>query len=68
MAISLEHAWIADALFRLADRTNSTGEAYFEGLVSGLADDLSVRWVYLNRLTRICPATRRLSPGGLMEH
>ncbi|MET0216179.1 MAG: ATP-binding protein [Vicinamibacterales bacterium] len=50
MAISLEHAWIADALFRLADRTNGTGDAYFQGLVSGLADVLSVRWVYLNRL------------------
>jgi PAS domain S-box-containing protein len=50
VAISLEHAWIADALFRLADRTNGTGDAYFRGLVSGLADVLSVRWVYLNRL------------------
>ena len=50
MAISLEQEWVAEALFRLAERTNSTGEAYFHGLVSGLADVLSVRWVYINRL------------------
>ena len=47
---SLEHAWTADALFRLADYTNTTGEAYFRGLVRGLADVLSVRWVYISRL------------------
>jgi two-component system CheB/CheR fusion protein len=35
---------------RLADWTNNTGEAYFHGLVRGLADVLSVRWVYLSRL------------------
>jgi PAS domain S-box-containing protein len=41
---------VAEALFRLADWTNGTGEAFFRGLVSGLADVLSVRWVYINRL------------------
>ena len=45
----LEHEWAAEALFRLADWTNCTGEAYFRGLVRGLADVLSVRWVYLSR-------------------
>jgi PAS domain S-box-containing protein len=48
--VSLEQAWVAEALFRLADWTNTTGEAYFRGLVRGLADVLSVRWVYLSRL------------------
>jgi PAS domain S-box-containing protein len=50
VVISPEREWIADALLRLADRTNGTGDAYFHGLVSGLADVLSVRWVYVNRL------------------
>ena len=42
-------------LFRLADWTNCTGEAYFRGLVRGLADVLSVRWVYLSRLHPLQP-------------
>ena len=63
MAISLEHAWIADALFRLADRTNGTGDAYFQGLVSGLADVLSVRWVYLNRLHANLPRHAQVVAG-----
>ena len=42
--------WVGDALRRLADCTNCTGDAYFRGLVGGLADVLSVRWVYLSRL------------------
>jgi PAS domain S-box-containing protein len=46
----LGHDWVGDALRRLADCTNCTGEAYFRGLVAGLADVLSVRWVYLSRL------------------
>jgi len=40
----------AEALFRLAEWTNCTGEAYFRGLVSGLSDVLAVRWVYLSKL------------------
>ena len=51
----LEQVWAAEALFRLADWTNGTGEAYFSGLVEGLADVLSVRWVYLSRLHPIKP-------------
>jgi two-component system CheB/CheR fusion protein len=46
----LEQEWAGEALFRLADWTNCTGEAYFRGLVRGLADVLSVRWVYLSKL------------------
>jgi two-component system CheB/CheR fusion protein len=46
---------LADALRRLADRTNCTGEAYFRGLVRGLAEVLSVRWVYLSRLHPTVP-------------
>jgi PAS domain S-box-containing protein len=46
----LEQEWAAEALFRLADWTNGTGDAYFRGLVRGLADVLSVRWVYLSRI------------------
>ena len=46
----LEQEWASEALFRLADWTNCTGEAYFRGLVRGLADVLSVRWVYLSKL------------------
>ncbi len=48
--IGLEREWAAEALFRLADWTSGTGDAYFRGLVQGLADVLSVRWVYLSRL------------------
>jgi len=51
----LEQEWAAEALFRLADWTNCTGEAYFCGLVRGLADVLSVRWVYLSRLHPLKP-------------
>ena len=51
----LEQEWAAEALFRLADWTNCTGEAYFRGLVRGLADVLSVRWVYLSRLHPLQP-------------
>ena len=51
----LEQEWAAEALFRLADWTNCTGEAYFCGLVRGLADVLSVRWVYLSRLHPLQP-------------
>ena len=46
----LEQESAGEALFRLADRTNCTGEAYFCGLVRGLAEVLSVRWVYLSKL------------------
>ena len=42
--------WVGDALRRLAAGTDCTGDAYFRGLVAGLADVLSVRWVYLSRL------------------
>ena len=48
--IPLGQDWVGDALRRLADYTNCTGDAYFRGLVAGLADVLSVRWVYLSRL------------------
>ena len=48
--IPLGQDWVGDALRRLADCTNCTGDAYFRGLVAGLADVLSVRWVYLSRL------------------
>ena len=46
----LEQESAGEALFRLADWTNCTGEAYFRGLVHGLAEVLSVRWVYLSKL------------------
>jgi two-component system, chemotaxis family, CheB/CheR fusion protein len=46
----LEQESAGEALFRLADWTNCTGDAYFRGLVRGLADVLSVRWVYLSKL------------------
>jgi two-component system CheB/CheR fusion protein len=46
----IEQEWAGEALFRLANWTNCTGEAYFRGLVHGLADVLSVRWVYVSRL------------------
>jgi PAS domain-containing protein len=46
----LEQESAGEALFRLADWTNCTGEAYFRGLVYGLAEVLSVRWVYLSKL------------------
>jgi two-component system CheB/CheR fusion protein len=46
----LAQEWVGEALFRLANWTNCTGEAYFRGLVRGLADVLSVRWVYVSRL------------------
>ena len=60
---SLEHAWTADALFRLADYTNTTGEAYFRGLVRGLADVLSVRWVYISRLHPVLPRHAQVVAG-----
>jgi two-component system CheB/CheR fusion protein len=46
----LEQEWASEALFRLADWTNCTGEAYFCGLARGLAEVLSVRWVYISKL------------------
>ncbi len=60
---SLEHAWTADALFRLADYTNTTGEAYFSGLVRGLAEVLSVRWVYISRLHPVLPRHAQVVAG-----
>jgi two-component system CheB/CheR fusion protein len=48
--MALGQDWVGDALRRLANWTNCTGDAYFRGLVGGLADVLSVRWVYLSRL------------------
>ena len=62
----LEQEWAAEALFRLADWTNGTGEAYFSGLVRGLADVLSVRWVYSVDSTRNCRAASRSWPDGPM--
>ncbi len=59
----LEHEWAAEALFRLADWTNCTGEAYFRGLVRGLADVLSVRWVYLSRLHPEVPSRVQVVAG-----
>ena len=59
----LEHEWAAEALFRLADWTNCTGEAYFRGLVRGLADVLSVRWVYLSRLHPEVPSRVQVMAG-----
>src|SRR5690349_3249220 len=49
-SMALGHDWVGDALRRLANWTNCTGEAYFRGLVGGLADVLSVRWVYLSQI------------------
>ena len=59
----LEQEWAAEALFRLADWTNCTGEAYFSGLVRGLADVLSVRWVYLSRLHPEIPSRVQVMAG-----
>jgi PAS domain S-box-containing protein len=59
----LEQEWAAEALFRLADWTNCTGEAYFRGLVRGLADVLSVRWVYLSRLHPEIPSRVQVMAG-----
>ena len=59
----LEQEWAAEALFRLADWTNCTGDAYFRGLVRGLADVLSVRWVYLSRLHPEVPSRVQVMAG-----
>jgi PAS domain S-box-containing protein len=61
--LSLEHAWTADALFRLAHYTNETGDAYFRGLVRGLADVLSARWVYVSRLHPELPGHAQVVAG-----
>src|SRR5262245_47109249 len=50
--MSVENAWAGEALYRLAHYTNCTGEAYFRGLVCGLADVLSVRYALV---AEICP-------------
>ena len=61
--MSPEQEWVADALFRLADWTNNTGEAYFHGLVHGLADVLSVRWVFISRLHPSLPRHAQVVAG-----
>jgi PAS domain S-box-containing protein len=61
--VPLEHEWAAEGLFRLADWTNSTGEAYFRGLVRGLADVLSTRWVFLARLHPTLPGHAQVVAG-----
>ncbi len=62
-SMPLEQEWAADALFRLAEWTNTTGEAYFRGLVRGLADVLSVRWVYLSKLHPSLPGHAQVVAG-----
>jgi len=59
----LEREWAADALFRLAEWTNSTGSDYFRGLVRGLSEVLSVRWVYVNELHPEIPGRVRSVAG-----
>ena len=46
----LEQESAGEALFRLADFTNCTGDAYFRGLARGLSEVLSVRWVFVSKL------------------
>ncbi len=53
----LEQESAGEALFRLADWTNCTGDASFRGLARGLAEVLSVRWVFSASSIRTNPVT-----------